>query len=211
MITASGPQTFTAFACAGGRDASHMLAVKTDGSLWGWGYQYSGELGQGTVIDYYLSPVRIGSDSDWSTVACGSSYGDDFSLATKTSGKLYAWGGNFRGQLGGGDYVVRFDVGASAGGAWAGVVAGSNAFGIKTDGTLWAWGDNEWGQLGLGDATAYSSTSVYPLADIVDTAPPAVERQLVQGGVSDRGDAPEAGIAAARAPAAGRARRARSR
>ena len=178
VTTGSGVDTFTAFACAGGRDSSHMLAVKTDGSLWGWGYQYSGELGQGTYIDYYLSPVRIGADSDWSTVACGSSYGDDFSLATKTSGKLYAWGGNFRGQLGGGDYVVRFDVGESAGGTWAGVVAGSNAFGLKTDGTLWAWGDNEWGQLGLGDAAAYSSTSVYPLADIVDTSAPTVETSV---------------------------------
>jgi alpha-tubulin suppressor-like RCC1 family protein len=177
VTTGSGVDTFTAFACGSGRDSSHMLAVKTDGSLWGWGYQSSGELGQGLVIDYYLSPVRIGSDSDWSTVACGSSYGDNYSLATKTGGQLYAWGGNFRGQLGGGDYVVRFDVGAAGGGgsAWAGVVAGSNSFGLRTDGTLWAWGDNEWGQLGLGDAKAYSSTTVFPLAEIVDTTAPTVE------------------------------------
>ncbi len=175
VTTGSGPDTFTAFACGSGRDSSHMLAVKTDGSLWGWGYQYSGELGQGTVIDHYLSPVRIGADSDWSEVACGSSYGDNYSLATKTGGQLYAWGGNFRGQLGGGDYVVRFVADPSGGGAvWSDIVAGSNSFGLKTDGTLWAWGDNEWGQLGLGDATAYSSTTVYALQDFVDTTPPAV-------------------------------------
>jgi alpha-tubulin suppressor-like RCC1 family protein len=193
VTTGAGPDTFTAFACGSGRDSSHMLAVKTDGTLWGWGYQYSGELAQGAVTGYYLSPKRIGTGSDWSRVACGSSYGDNYSLATTTGGQLHAWGGNFRGQLGGGDYVVRFDDGTSGGAAtWLNVVAGSNSFGLQAGGTLWAWGDNEWGQLGLGDATAYSSTTVYALQDYVDTTAPAVSGSAAVS-VAGRGAAAEPG------------------
>jgi len=176
VVTGSGVDTFDAFACGSGRDSSFMLAVKTDGTLWGWGKNYAGELGQGlSGFDTFPSPVLVDGATDWRSVACGGSYGDNFSIAVKDSGRLWTFGGNYRGTLGNGDYVSLYSPQAMADpSTWASVAAGSNSFGIKTDGTLWAWGDNEYGQLGLGDPGAYWSTTVYNLADYVDTTPPAV-------------------------------------
>jgi alpha-tubulin suppressor-like RCC1 family protein len=183
VLTGSGAETFSAFACGSGRDSSHMLAVKTDGTLWGWGNNSIGELGKGLAgLGFmYTSPTQIGAGTDWKNVACGGSYGDDFSLATTTSDELWTWGGDYRGQLGNGDYVSlyapqKMTVAGSA--AWSRFAAGSNSFGIQSDGTLWAWGDNAYGQLGLGDAAAYSSTAVYPLAEIVDSTPPVVQSSV---------------------------------
>jgi alpha-tubulin suppressor-like RCC1 family protein len=183
VLTGSGVETFSAFACGSGRDSSHMLAVKTDGTLWGWGNNVIGELGKGLAgMGMYMSPTQIGSGAGWMSVACGGSYGDDFSLATTTSDELWTWGGDYRGQLGNGDYVSLYAPQKMAGSAvWSGFAAGSNSFGIQSDGTLWAWGDNAYGQLGLGDASAYSSTAVYPLADIVDSTPPVVEGSVGTG------------------------------
>ena len=172
VTTGGGSDFFRAFACGSGRDASHMLAVKTDGTLWGWGGDRIGELlhpGQ------TLPPTRLADGTDWKSVACGSSYGDDFSLATTAPGELWTWGGNYRGQLGNGDFVAVLTwPGTPSSSGWDRVVSGSDAFGLKTDGTLWAWGDNTFGQLGLGDMSAYPSTTVHPLQDYVDTSPPSV-------------------------------------
>ena len=169
-------ETFKAFACGSGRDSSFMLAVKMDGTLWGWGKNSAGELGQGlSGFDTFSSPVVVSSATDWQSVACGGSYGDNFSLAIKDNGQLWAWGGNYRGTLGNGDYVSLYSPQQVADtSTWMSVAAGSNSFGIKADGTLWAWGDNEYGQLGLGDPSAYWSTTVFNLADYVDTTPPTV-------------------------------------
>ena len=97
-VTGSGVDTFTAFACGSGRDAS-QLAVKKDGSLWGWGNNSAGELRSGRPgVRLLPSPGGSATASSWAKVACGSSFGDNFSLAMTTSGELYAWGGNFRGR-----------------------------------------------------------------------------------------------------------------
>ena len=156
VVTGSGADTFKAFACGSGRDSSFMLAVKTDGMLWGWGKNYAGELGQGlSGFGTFPSPVLVDGATDWRGVACGGSYGDNFSIAVKDGG-AWDFGGNYRGTLGNGDYVSLYSPQATADtSTWAGVAAGSNLFGIKADGTLWAWGDNEFGQLGLGDPSAY--------------------------------------------------------
>ena len=178
----AGAETFKALACGSGRDSSFMLAIKkTDGTLWGWGKNYAGELGQGLHgFDTFSSPVLVSGATDWQSVACGGSYGDNYSLAVKTNGRLWAFGGNYRGTLGNGDYVSLYSPQAVADtSTWAGVAAGSNSFGIKTDGTLWAWGDNEWGQLGLGDPSAYWSTTVYNLAEYVDGVAPSVSGTAV--------------------------------
>jgi alpha-tubulin suppressor-like RCC1 family protein len=176
VTTGAAPETFKAFACGSGRDASHMLAVKSDGTLWGWGGNYSAELAQGWHWPpLILAPFMLSGNTDWTSVACGSSFGDDYSLATTNSGQLWAWGANNRGQLGNGDYVGVTDWPLSfAPGGWSTVVSGSDSFALKDDGTLWAWGDNTYGQLGLGDMLTYPSTSVYPLEEFVDTTPPTV-------------------------------------
>jgi len=133
----------------------HTLIVKTDGTLWSCGRNLpNGELGLGDQINR-SSPVQIGSDTDWSTAACGTAC----SLALKTDGKLYAWGDNAYGQLGLGDRIDRsspVQVGALT--DWSSVDAGQRHIGaIKTDGTLWTWGYNNHGQLGQENLTRYSS------------------------------------------------------
>ena len=86
---------------------NHMLAIKTDGTLWAWGYNDRGQLGDGTVVDK-SSPVQIGALVNWSKISVSSSAtGILFSMATKTDGTLWTWGGNTSGQLGDGTVVNR--------------------------------------------------------------------------------------------------------
>ena len=96
-------------------------------------------------------PDRVGSASDWAAV----SGGDDYTLALKRDGTLWAWGGNGYGQLGLGDTTDRHtptEVGST--GDWASVACGDcHTLALKRNGTLWAWGGNWYGQLGLGDTT----------------------------------------------------------
>ena len=130
------------------------LAVKTDGTLWGWGYNGLGELGLGDITNR-SSPAQIGALTAWATVSAGYSH----SLAVKTDGTLWSWGNNYFGPLGLGTTVDKSSpnqVGALTN--WATVSGGHAAsFAIKTDGTLWSWGYKSTGQLGLGNLTSYSS------------------------------------------------------
>lgn len=76
------------------------FAIKTDGTLWGWGQNDFGQLGDGTFIDKNI-PAQIGTDTDWSIVSAGQFH----TVALKTNGNLYAWGDNTRAQLGNGNYT----------------------------------------------------------------------------------------------------------
>jgi len=141
----------------------HSLAVKTDGTLWAWGDNSSitsgsGELGDGTVTNR-SSPVQIGVLTNWARVSAGFI----FSLAVKTDGTLWAWGGNGSGQLGDGTRTHRsspVQVGSLT--DWSEISASDGvtapfSLAVKTDGTLWAWGSNGSGQLGDGTTTNRSS------------------------------------------------------
>uniref|UniRef100_UPI003FA75F2E RCC1 domain-containing protein n=1 Tax=Rhabdothermincola sp. TaxID=2820405 RepID=UPI003FA75F2E len=85
--------------------SGHSLAVKRDGTLWSWGYNFSGELGLGDTTDRN-TPQQVGTGSDWASVAAGSY--SEHSLAIKTDGTLWAWGHNGDGQLGLGDTTFRY-------------------------------------------------------------------------------------------------------
>jgi alpha-tubulin suppressor-like RCC1 family protein len=110
-------------------------------------------LGLGTNIEKTTALRRIGTDTDWVSVAAG----DSHCLAVKSDGSLWAWGANFRYQLGDGTKITRpTPVRSISGNDWKQVaVAGSHSFAIKNDGTLWAWGS---GYLGLG--TGYLDASI---------------------------------------------------
>jgi len=132
----------------------HTLAIRPDGTLWAWGNNSSGQLGDGTTTTR-LSPVQIGTATNWASVAIGS--GGHHTLAIRTDGTLWAWGENMTNQLGDGTTTDRFSpVGIGAATNWESVVAGTAGIGIghtvaiRTDGTLWAWGANSSGQLGDG-------------------------------------------------------------
>lgn len=128
----------------------HLLAQKTDGTLWAWGKNTYGELGDGTT-NFSYNPVEVGTDNDWQSV----SLGEEFSVAVKSNGTLWAWGLNYYGELGDGTTVAKHvptQIGAAS--DWQSVAAGvSHVLAIKTDGTLWAWGYNRFGMLGEGTQT----------------------------------------------------------
>jgi alpha-tubulin suppressor-like RCC1 family protein len=124
----------------------HGLAIKGDGSLWAWGDNSKGQLGDGTT-EPRAAPLRVGADSGWVSVAAGVSH----SLAIRRDGSLWAWGLNDQGQLGDGSTANRSEpvrVGREA--TWVSVAAGRHSLGIRRDGTLWAWGANDYGQCGYG-------------------------------------------------------------
>jgi alpha-tubulin suppressor-like RCC1 family protein len=130
----------------GGYLGNHSLAIKTDGTLWAWGDNHNGQLGDGTQIDALL-PKQIDVDTDWKMVATA----NDHSLAIKTDGTLWVWGDNHNGQLGDGAQIdALFPKQIDTDNDWEMVAtANDHSLAIKTDGTLWAWGDNDHGQLGI--------------------------------------------------------------
>ena len=139
----------------------HVLAVKTDGTLWSWGLNSSGQLGLNNIT-HRSSPIQVGTLTNWNLVATSAAV----SLAIKTDGSLWAWGTNNRGELGIADRVSRSSptqVGTLTN--WAKFNAKSIGA-IKTDGSLWTWGYNGYGTLGLNDRTHRSSpTQVGSLTD----------------------------------------------
>ena len=147
-----GTATNWSYVSAGNR---HTAAIRRDGSLWAWGYNGDGRLGDGTETATWMgayndrgSPVRIGTATNWRSVSAGGSH----TMAIRTDGTLWAWGGNNRGKLGDGTETNR-NIPTRIGNAtnWATVSAGySHTVALRTDGTLWAWGDGFWGQLGDG-------------------------------------------------------------
>jgi alpha-tubulin suppressor-like RCC1 family protein len=81
-----------------GTNASHTGAVKTDGTLWIWGFNNLGQLGLGDS-DNRSSPVQVGSLTNWKQTSIGSNH----TSCIKTDGTLWGWGFNVYGQLGLGD------------------------------------------------------------------------------------------------------------
>ena len=126
----------------------HSIGIKTDGTLWAWGFNSDiGLLGNGGTGTEF-SPIQIGTVNTWKEVASGTTN----SFAIKVDGTLWGWGSNTSGQLGTGSTaqfsLIPVQVGTST---WKMVQTGnSHTVAIKADGTLWAWGNNEKATLGDG-------------------------------------------------------------
>ena len=76
----------------------HSLLIRSDGTLWAWGWNYYGQLGLGDTTDRDV-PTQVGSATSWVAVSAGW----DHSLGLRSDGTLWAWGRNNYGQLGLGD------------------------------------------------------------------------------------------------------------
>jgi alpha-tubulin suppressor-like RCC1 family protein len=156
-LSASSPTqvgTGTNWFRVGAGNGITAMATKTDGTLWLWGYNNYGQLGQNNTV-HRSSPVQLGVATNWSQI----SVGRYCVMATKTDGTLWMWGGNDRGQLGQNNVILRSSptqVGSATN--WNLVsIARYNAVATKTDGTLWTWGGNENGQLGQNNVILRSS------------------------------------------------------
>lgn len=135
--------------------ANHSAAIKTDGSLWLWGINNNGNMGDNSLI-WHSSPVQtISGGTNWRSVSLGTSH----SAAIKTDGSLWLWGLGTAGQLGNDDVTSRSSpVQTISGGTnWRSVSLGSHNAAIKTDGSLWLWGTGAAGSLGNDDVTSRSS------------------------------------------------------
>ena len=125
----------------------HTAAVKTDGTLWTWGYNQKGRLGDNTTTDR-SSPVQtVSSGTNWNQVSCGYEH----TGAIKTDGTLWFFGGNAFGEIGDNTRTFRSSPVQTVafGTNWKQVTNGYyHTAALKTDGTLWTWGYNSFGQLG---------------------------------------------------------------
>ena len=135
---------------AAGRD--HSLAITTSNQLWAWGSNALGMTGLGVSSGNTLIPTRVGTATNWATIAAGQFH----ALATTTCGQLWAWGLNTNGRTGlginSGNTLVPTRVGTASN--WAIISAGhQHSLGATTSGQLWAWGNNDNGRTGLGVST----------------------------------------------------------
>ena len=119
----------------------HTLALKRDGTVWGWGRNIYGELGDGTSTSRFTAVQAVGL-SNITAIAAGS----DNSLALRSDGTLWQWG------LGGGfPTSPAFTPMQVAISNVVALCAGANhVMAVKADGSVWAWGQNAYGQFGNG-------------------------------------------------------------
>jgi len=143
----------------------HTLALKGDGTVWAWGNNGYGQLGDGTTTQRN-TPVQVlglngvGVLTDIIAVAAGSNH----SLALASNGRIYAWGYNAYGQLGDNTTTNRstpVQVKAASNNpvtSMAAIAAGSNhSLALMAEGLVYAWGSNSDGQLGDGTTTNRST------------------------------------------------------
>ncbi|WP_304199449.1 T9SS type A sorting domain-containing protein [Flavobacterium alvei] len=123
----------------------HSVSLKNDGTLWTWGNNVYGQLGDGTNVKKSI-PVQIGT-ATWQKIAANISN----TAAIKSDGTLWIWGDNNFGVLGDGTNVSKNIPTQTGTATWQSVALGSShTLGIKSDGTLWGWGSNAFGQLAMG-------------------------------------------------------------
>jgi prepilin-type N-terminal cleavage/methylation domain-containing protein len=151
----------------------YTLALKSDGTVWAWGDNGSGVLGNNSPTNSASKvPVQVvGKDGlDFLTGVVAIASADSTSYAVKSDGTVWAWGDNGYGELGlntvGGESKTPVQVLGPNGigylSNFKSIFAGNySAFAVKSDGAVFAWGDNEQGGLGIGTLTpSYAPTQV---------------------------------------------------
>ena len=140
-----------------------VLAVKRDGTLWAWGANTYGTLGQNDRA-HRSSPIQVGSDSTWDNVGGG----NETVFAWKTDGTVWGWGSNPAGELGVNDRAFYSSPVQIPGTTWksnASIAQGNadeSSILLKTDGTMWGMGEGSYGYLAQNNTTQYSSPVQVP-------------------------------------------------
>lgn len=132
----------------------HAVLLKADGTVWTWGYNNAGQVGNGTFVNSF-EPIKV--DSLENVVAIAANY--NYSMALKADGTVWTWGYNGHGELGNGTTSSSsIPVQVSGLTDIKSIAAGYlHAFAIKEDGTVWGWGYNSHYQLGINNTTQYHS------------------------------------------------------
>ena len=148
----------------------HSLALSSSGAVYAWGWNGSGQLGNGTTADSHI-PVAVKvvgtpmAGKNITQISAGGSFNDGHSLARASDGTVYAWGRGVYGQLGNGTTtdsnvpVAVKTVGTPmAAKTITQISAGAgHSLALASDGTVYAWGQNTYGQLGNNVTTNSSS------------------------------------------------------
>lgn len=151
-------------AITGGNNFS--LALLSDGTVWTWGRNSSGQLGDGTNIEHWV-PKQVYGVSNIVAIAAG----DSHSMALRSDGTVFAWGNNSDGRLGDGTDIERSApvqvVGVGGSGFLCdivGISAGdAHSLALRSDGAVFAWGSNDFGQLGNNNPPTPSFTPIQVL------------------------------------------------
>jgi alpha-tubulin suppressor-like RCC1 family protein len=118
----------------------HTLGLKNDNTLWTWGLNDFGQLGNGGTTLANNIPIQLGSSSDWKEISTG--FWNSFAI--KMNGTLWAWGS--------GHTSIPLQLGNAT--DWNKINSyRATSLAIKINGTLWSWGNNQFGQLGNGNTT----------------------------------------------------------
>ncbi len=140
----------------------HSAAIKEDGSLWTWGRNDCGQLGDGTTADK-TTLVKIMDN------VVSVSLGGYHSAAIKEDGSLWTWGNNSSGQLGDGTKANKTIPIKVMDGVSSVSLGGYHSAAIKEDGSLWIWGENGAGQLG-DDTTVHKSIPFKIMEDVTSVS-----------------------------------------
>lgn len=144
---------------------THMMALKKDGTVWGWGHNYDGQVGNGNT-DNMGKPVQVVGLTDVVDVSAGSYK----TLAVKSDGTVWAWGENIQSYLVDVNTNSQLTAPVQVKGIndVISVSMGGNALVLKKDGTVWGWGSNATGGLGEdGGFTSRKPVKIRGLSDIV--------------------------------------------
>lgn len=118
-------------------NTNSSFAIKSDNSLWGWGYNASRALGDGTTTNVNTPKKVGGGTNDWKVISSG----ENNTLAIKQDGTLWGWGSNQYGELGNGSTVPVTTPTMISAEKWRQVASGASfSVGIKEDGSIWYWG-----------------------------------------------------------------------
>jgi alpha-tubulin suppressor-like RCC1 family protein len=137
-----------------------VFLIRNDGTLWGCGFNGTGQLGNNTPQYDEFTLVQLSPDTDWSMVANGGWW---HTIAIKNNLTIWSTGLNDVGQLGLGDAVQRNTFSqVDTATDWSYASSGGNhSLALKTDRTLWSWGYGGYGALGIGDTmNRYTPTQI---------------------------------------------------